>query len=359
MEVFRHYNFPEEIKARKDWKKVVLLQDYWFPNYTCDNYCFEQNLSWADLIIMSSAEIVNDDLKLVDWAKATFKNKNIIFLFNGVNKQKELFNSDIFFYPNLYFFHAVVQFNKAYAYNVFQKKPRKYLFDALLGTNKHQRLLVWDLINRNKLVNYGLISLNQSPFSDETKITYQSPELDKFDHPTYVKFREKTKDDPKANYSANDFGLSIPNLHKHHYHSASVSFLVPDKIYDNTWYSIISETHEDTIFFTEKTAKAFFAKRIFVFFGAQHSLKRLKEFGFKTFDNIVDERYDNEPDYYVRFNKAMREIVKLNKLSQNEHYTNYINSRDILNHNYNLLVNGNLQLQQMQDFIQMHINRIK
>ena len=46
-------------------------------------------------------------------------------------------------------------------------------------------------------------------------------------------------------------------------------------------------------YFTEKTTKAIFAKRLFVVFSSKGYLQRLRDLGFKTFSNVIDESYDD------------------------------------------------------------------
>ena len=69
------------------------------------------------------------------------------------------------------------------------------------------------------------------------------------------------------------------------------------KIY-NSLVNLTSETfyHEPGLFLTEKIIKPIFAGQILILIGQKHSLQYLKTKGFKTFDNIIDESYDNMED---------------------------------------------------------------
>lgn len=66
------------------------------------------------------------------------------------------------------------------------------------------------------------------------------------------------------------------------------------KIY-NSLVNLTSETfyHEPGLFLTEKIIKPMFAGQILILIGQKNSLQYLKTKGFKTFDSIIDERYDN------------------------------------------------------------------
>jgi hypothetical protein len=92
-----------------------------------------------------------------------------------------------------------------------------------------------------------------------------------------------------------------------------ISFVTPVDIYYRTYYSIVAETlgTGNGFFFSEKSIKAFFAQRIFVLFGNQYHLQRLRELGFKTFGAVIDESYDNNPLDFERFDMALQQLELL------------------------------------------------
>ena len=70
-----------------------------------------------------------------------------------------------------------------------------------------------------------------------------------------------------------------------------------------------------------------------------YTLKYLRDSGFKTFGDIIDESYDNEVDDIKRFNMVIDEITKLftqNTLDQIHDI--YYSVFDILEHNFNHLM---------------------
>ena len=66
--------------------------------------------------------------------------------------------------------------------------------------------------------------------------------------------------------------------------------------------NIVTETlfNSESIFISEKTYKPIYLCQPFIIFGNPHTLKKLKQLGYKTFDKWIDESYDNEPDRNVR-----------------------------------------------------------
>lgn len=98
-----------------------------------------------------------------------------------------------------------------------------------------------------------------------------------------------------------------------HDRSVAISQIMPWNIYDRSAFSIVSETSSTNsyCFYTEKTVKPIMAGRLFVMFAGQHYLRYLRELGFRTFDGIIDERYDEEPDPERRWHRAWQQVLML------------------------------------------------
>jgi hypothetical protein len=111
----------------------------------------------------------------------------------------------------------------------------------------------------------------------------------------------------------------------------NISTLLPEKIYNKSWFSLIVESRTNhTRFFSEKTAKPLLGHRLFVLFAAPGMLADLKNLGFKTFDTIIDETYDHTLDDKSRWQKAFDQVVWLSK--QNPKHI-YQQALSILQHN--------------------------
>ena len=74
--------------------------------------------------------------------------------------------------------------------------------------------------------------------------------------------------------------------------------------------------------------------------------KHLKQNGFKTFDKWWDESYDNHIEGWDRFKGVLNNITELSKKSKKEIFDMYVDMKDILQHNSDLIqnYNGNLLL---------------
>lgn len=85
-------------------------------------------------------------------------------------------------------------------------------------------------------------------------------------------------------------------------------------IYAKSLINVVTETYyrqewnnTGNLFFSEKIWKPIVCKQAFIIVGPKHSLKYLKELGFRTFDEIWDESYDNE-DYKKRLYMAANSL---------------------------------------------------
>lgn len=172
-------------------------------------------------------------------------------------------------------------------------KPKH--FDILLGQPKPHRDCVYQFIKNNKLENqvimtYLLDHLNKS-------IKEHGNDGFMLDEPGLVLLEE-------------EFTWSVTHV-KYHNHTMSLSQVVPIfSIYNQTAYTIITETNIENhyTFFTEKTCKPIMAERLFIMLGGQHYLRNLRKLGFKTFDSIIDESYDFEPDQNLRWSMAIEQM---------------------------------------------------
>ena len=88
--------------------------------------------------------------------------------------------------------------------------------------------------------------------------------------------------------------------------------------YNDSWFSAVTETEmlvrPNRI--TEKVLKPLVNFHPMIVFGNPGSLYRVRDYGFATFDDIVDESYDEEADPRRRFDMAYAELVRLCRLDE-------------------------------------------
>ena len=92
----------------------------------------------------------------------------------------------------------------------------------------------------------------------------------------------------------------------------STTFTSKWEFYEETFLSVVSETlyDNDKLYFTEKICKPIMCLHPFILVTSPHSLKKLQEFGFKTFHPFIDESYDNEEDGLKRMQMIFDELDK-------------------------------------------------
>lgn len=210
----------------------------------------------------------------------------------------------------------------------FVTKP--LMFDALLGMAKSHRDFVY-----NKIITtcQDLIFLN---YQQTIKPLSES----QFKWPAGAVAFEQTNQ--QMWYSG--------NLIKFDDMITSISNIIPVDIYNQTCYSIVTETHanSDFVMLTEKTAKPLIAKRLFVMFAGPGYLAHLHSLGFKTFNNVIDESYDKEIDDRLRWSRAFEQVQYLCSLPQQEILDKI---QPVVEHNYNLFVSQDWMEQANQKIV--------
>lgn len=85
-----------------------------------------------------------------------------------------------------------------------------------------------------------------------------------------------------------------------------------DYIHSSLW-NVVTETnyYDDKLHLTEKIFKPIVTKHPFILVSSPGNLSYLKGYGFKTFDQWIDESYDSEPDPDLRIKMITNELQKL------------------------------------------------
>lgn len=112
--------------------------------------------------------------------------------------------------------------------------------------------------------------------------------------------------------------------------------------YLDSYFNITTETFffEKATFFTEKTLKPILGLQPFIMISTAHFLKYFKEMGFKTFDSIWDESYDEEEDDFLRMQKILNLIEEISNWSLDTCKEKYKLVIDICIYNRNHLYNN-------------------
>jgi len=112
--------------------------------------------------------------------------------------------------------------------------------------------------------------------------------------------------------------------------------------YFNSYFNIVTEsvwgpgydnTHPQKIHLTEKIWKCMTTFQPFVLISNKNNLKKLREWGFKTFHPHIDESYDELDTYKERKVLLEKEIERLCSMTIKELDEWYWSMEDILKHN--------------------------
>ena len=112
----------------------------------------------------------------------------------------------------------------------------------------------------------------------------------------------------------------------------NASFLKPsdnllDFFHNDSYFSIVQESgggweafDQDKIYayFTEKITKPLYYGHPFILIGFKNSLKFLKDMGFKTYDDVFDESYDEMETWEERTKAVWKEVEKVLTLSDSK-----------------------------------------
>ncbi len=112
-----------------------------------------------------------------------------------------------------------------------------------------------------------------------------------------------------------------------------------DYFYENSLFSIVCETYffSNIIHLTEKSFKPIINRHPFIMIASAHTLKAIKEFGFKTFDSVIDESYDSIEDDNKRFQTILELINEINSWSNEKQLSVSDKIKEIVDYNYTVL----------------------
>jgi hypothetical protein len=253
------------------------------------------------------------------------------------------------FWSNMYF---TLRQNENLPNVVVEEKP--YNACALFGGWETGRAKIFDKLQQENLVEQCLINL-QPKWNDNLRFTqqelaqhvyYRSKQIIELDDPDFVRL------------SYTDNGLWTMNTVNSHRYSW-VSQKIPYNIYNQVYWNIVTESEShpsyETIIISEKTAKPLIAGQPILLFGSVGYLKYLKSYGFKTFDQWVDESYD---EYYKdhRADKIVEAFKNFVNQSPAKKFEQFIEMQAVCKHNKKLATDPKFILAPIVDIIKKTIS---
>lgn len=203
--------------------------------------------------------------------------------------------------------------NNIAMFNVLQKRARAY------------RLWFFKYLFENNLIDGNIISMNKfdlhQAYFEDRFMTQE--DCDKLNAVLPMLPKENPANYQESNFVSLDGGDYISSLN--------------DLTMLDSWCTVVSEAsygdREGACFLSEKTFKPIVCQHPFIIFGSKGSLSNLRDLGYKTFHPYIDESYDELPTW-ERMDAIIKEMARLNSMSNEQRVEWYKNLEPIISHNY-------------------------
>lgn len=305
-----HSNLEEFKSVESDKKLSVIHMPFPLFDPVVLNDKFNQAVKSSKLVIVLVSELHS---VTVEFCQRHQHPKVKYFLCGKIENVDSSYWMD-WFITTSYFYKTSTVLDQLTPYQTKSK-----MFDILLGLPRPHRDIIYNYINSNNLNDQVLMTYLGHPW----KIVAGQ------DHPGWIWEKEG------IDINGSDLNWSIAPV-KYYGKNMSLSQIVPISIYNQTAFSVVAETNfnKNYVFHTEKIVKPILARRLFLVFGGRYYLKNLHRLGFKTFSDILDESYDNEPDYQTRGKMICDQI---NYLLEQDQETILNAIKPIVEHNYRVM----------------------
>jgi hypothetical protein len=215
-----------------------------------------------------------------------------------------------------------------------QVKPQ--LFDVLLGGERPYRTLLHDWVEQDPVLSAKSIMSYYGGTTTRPKIILE-PDMDADRLPTPF----------HLGYSLEFNGVST-----------RAGVIPPVSVYQQCAYSVVTETNaqDNYVFFTEKIARVMACERLFVVLSSYRYLHYLRQAGFQTFGDIINESYDLEVDDVRRWRMAFEQMQVLATMDQQQVLERI---QPIVEHNRQVLLQTNWHKKMSQQVEQILESRLQ
>ena len=349
-----NYPFSNEFRFLKycDLDKVPydckLVSDY-VDTTTCAYYpinltIFDYTADYIDLMDeFSRNRLIAGDFKLAifhsegddpdpeiyDWLlfickKYKITNDSIRFITANYKLRDEL---PFIYFPDDEVYYRYLHANETNFVTTHNLEQRNKKFTCLIGADK-----TWRKVYASNLFNMGL--------TDHGNFSYTGYHNNTSDHrlrdihnwrgfdDTLV--QDLLSFDMRVPIKCDDLTIADHNNHK----------LINHKFYNDAYFNFVVEAHfeTDTCYLTEKTFKPILNLQPFIIIGNPGSIALLHDLGYKTFNDVIRETYDNVTDFQNRMTELLKISYDLCNLSNRHHQRIQEIISDILLHNQRQLL---------------------
>ena len=264
----------------------------------------------------------------------------------GTSEKSDTVNAicDLYNFQSLYyFFHgfaALDWYRGHYALNYNKSIVKQYKhdfisFNRIINNDRSYRIYFVSLLKEKNLLSHGQVSFNVTDnlfdnWQDETANpnTKLSEQARQHAEHHLVSVDKLIIDQAELSGSAS---ASIP-------HTIDSWMPVEKKPKDiDAFWHVVTETvfYYDKLHLTEKIFKPIVSKQPFMLLAAPGNLAYLKSYGFKTFDSVIDESYDNIQDNDLRTEAVVRQLHWYCNLIPDEKTDIIRQLEPVIQHNFN------------------------
>ena len=269
-----------------------------------------------------------------------------------LTSEKNSYNVDIIcqhyrWKPLYYFFHGWAAldwyrgYDKTFLITPWQDRKITKTFIApnriIAGERLHRLEMLYHIFKNNMTNNW--ISCPETCPAENVSI-----------HQAILRLKDKYRDIESV-FSQQQLPLNFPGETDHPMHSCWLSLF--DESAECLLY-LVTETvaTRRRLHLTEKTFKPIAMGMPFIIVGTRGSLKYLREYGFKTFEGIWDESYDDAEDD-VRIQRIASLLRSLDELPESAKQDLFEQCIPIIEHNWNHFYNGGFEAVLWQELQEM------
>jgi len=226
----------------------------------------------------------------------------------------------------------------AYFYEECKKQYRNIPGLSLSRVNREHRILAHFLLYKNKIDTHFKIS--QAELSNEEII--------------------HTKKHFKLDENFNKWCRSLPKTIDTRDFETNHALNLNSHLHNSTIFQIVNETHVkdwqgNSSFFSEKTFRSMAHMQPFIIFGQPGCNKKLEQLGFKLFREDFDYSFDDIQDTKKRYLAIIDTVTncvnKLSKMNREEQIKWRFSKKDILKHNFEVVMDINYFKQDFEKLI--------
>ena len=240
----------------------------------------------------------------------------------------ELFLNKNQFYVNYHHCNFIIEDSFTYDFNKIEKLFLSY--NRNIGA--HRFYFMYSLL-KNNLINDFLYSFVENNTNEDCITNINNYLNDKDKKILDVNIIQKTN---------NELGKEIlsDKIQVDEFNGEYYGQYLQIEDFEKTFMSVVTESNvgTNTIYFSEKTIKVLLTKHPFILISSQNSLKKLKSYGFKTFDKWWDESYDECEHFIDRIDKVTQVIESIKKKTKKELIEIRQEMEEIVLHNQRMLL---------------------